>query len=219
MMQTTTPTSLQIRQIDIMLWTSIPYYAAELLLTNMTFEYPNYMVHHLFSFLVFFSFLSEKRVYSVCCKSNNSSNYAALLPFVCHAFYWLNPIFDFDVEILGIYNLSFIVCGLIGLYQRIVHGGTTNSIRIPILSVIIVAVNYYSYCTDYNGNCPRELYSLDELTVLKLVTLGITFCVVVPTLVAAFIAKAKKNAIEKIVDSDDTSSEDEAISLSKKKAI
>jgi hypothetical protein len=96
LMQETQPKNWWIRQIDWMFYVSIPYYALELLVTKMSSEYPNYFIHHMFSFLVFLTFLSEKKCYSV----------ASLLPFVPHAFYWLNPIFDYDVEVFCTFLLT-----------------------------------------------------------------------------------------------------------------
>jgi hypothetical protein len=113
--------------------------------------------------------------------------------------------------------------------MTIVHEGRTNSFRIPILSVCIVSVNYYSYCTDYAGNlCTRELFWFDQETAILIVTLGLTVSVVAPTMIYAFFAKARKDALElqsikkEGGDSDaliyhENSSEDEGVSLSNKK--
>jgi hypothetical protein len=150
-----------------------------------------------------------------------------LLPFLTHSIYWINPYLDIDIEVLGFYNFSFLICGLICMHFSITS--ERSSLRIPLLCLAEVAVNYYSYCTDYDGSfCERGLLSEDLFWGSKLSTLFLTGSILVisvtmglmsktrPGMAIKFSGSIKKNAAT-IHDSDN--SEDEAISMMKKKKV
>lgn len=172
-----------------------PYYIAEILVTRMSTEYPTYFAHHLLALPLLVVLISEK----------NSRSFATIFPFFTHAIYWypiflliycrINPWMSIDFYVLGIYNFSFLVCGLIALHISVISEGKRAKLRIPLLCIFEVAVNFYSYCTDYNGEyCDRGMISSDKFFGNKCLTAILTLSILfISVSTAKYLKGAKKN--------------------------
>ena len=136
------PESWWIKQFNILIFFHGLFYIVELLVTQMTLKFSNMAIHHLVALAIFYVFLDE----------NTNLSFLTMLPFFFHALYWVSGAEGFIL--LSIYNWVFLFVGTATTYVYInTQGGV--SWRVPVLCVVEVGVNQFTYCTDFQGHyCP-----------------------------------------------------------------
>lgn len=168
-------------------------------------------MHHIVAFPLLYVIMMEK----------NATSVLTLLPFLTHSVYWINPYLSIDFEILGLYNASFLMCALICMHVSIMSGGKRSSLSLPVLCLIEVAVNYYAYCTDYDGTyCERGVLSDDLFFGSKLMAALLTGSVLLGSVTVCLIAKARlenTGSMTKLSRQDSDNSADEGISMKREK--
>jgi hypothetical protein len=123
--------SFFIQQFGLMLIVHGLLYVSELVSTTMFTDFHSMAAHHVISLLIFEATLLDPKM--ICSVS--------LIPYFIHHAYWaLGARYDF---LLYLYNIYFFLLGVWAF-------GKFDSV-LPLFSVMLPIVNYYSYCVFYDG--------------------------------------------------------------------
>jgi hypothetical protein len=172
---------LIIKQFNIMLYCHSLFYIAELTLTSIWSEFTNGAIHHLFALYIFYIMLEEHGM--VCCTS--------ILPFLLHHISWIEG--AENQLLLKIYNITFLVCGIIGFNVLMRSRSKYVSYRLPILCIAEVSVNLFTHCWDYGDFfCPNG-YVLPRIIETGMFSMGVVSLVSISALkLVSFQKKWKK---------------------------
>ncbi|KAI8814059.1 hypothetical protein BJ742DRAFT_786317 [Cladochytrium replicatum] len=133
------------------------FYLYELTFTAMMSRFSPMALHHILSLAIFFAIALEPRVISL----------ISIAPFLAHAAIWLVEINN--RYLLALYNVSFLLSGLSFLARRGWLNGMGQHVKlsstVEILTMTIVATNYFTYCWSYLGSMcpPRRLVWVYDL--------------------------------------------------------
>ncbi|KAL3895865.1 MAG: hypothetical protein SGCHY_004442 [Lobulomycetales sp.] len=139
-MQETKSSNLLVRQFYVLLVAHTVFYVAEILISAVSILYFNMLVHHIVALLIFAEIWFTKHTVSV----------LLLLPFFMHSLFWTYNVYD--VEFLAFYNWIFLYVGASTAWLSVKTSGRAISWRLSFLCLLEVAVNYYTYCTDFYGH-------------------------------------------------------------------
>ncbi|KAJ3065376.1 hypothetical protein HK102_007918, partial [Quaeritorhiza haematococci] len=115
--------SIFVRQFRFHLITHGVFYIIEMSLTSIWRFFTNMAFHHVAALIIFSLIYSD--IY-------NTVSVATMLPFVCHAIYWVAGAENFDL--LTLYNWVFLLCGLSGIAQRRYYNTIARLIRTGVKS-------------------------------------------------------------------------------------
>ncbi|TPX68933.1 hypothetical protein SpCBS45565_g02815 [Spizellomyces sp. 'palustris'] len=144
--------SLLTNQFRLHLITHTIFYILELVFTDMMHSFTSMAVHHAFGMLIFGWLWIEWEGMST----------VVLIPFVLHAWFWVWSIGTSWI-LLSVYNWAFLAVGMALFANNTVYAVNYGRkmvpiswIGVPLLSIVEVGVNAFTYCWSYWGYyCPE----------------------------------------------------------------